>query len=207
MHHNVEEILDVYFVDDGCYMISHKQAAELVKRMRVLVATIVSIFSRLQLSVNMAKGKTEVFLLALWGKNATAEREKLRGADGLWLDIDDDERQVHCKVHVVSEYKHLGTWVSLRLKCMRHAKHKEDQVMASYSPLAVKVFGNRRIKTWLKMALMRALVLSRSCFNLHISAPRPWLLKRLNRVHMRVLRRIPGCINGVLANLTIRTEL
>ena len=46
MHHNVEEILDVYFVDDGCYM----------------VATIVSIFSRYHLSVNMATGKTEVML-------------------------------------------------------------------------------------------------------------------------------------------------
>ena len=33
------------------------------------------------------------------------DREKLRGAYGLWLDIDDDERQVHCKMHVVSEYK------------------------------------------------------------------------------------------------------
>ena len=46
VHHNVEENLDVYFVDDGCYMIANKQAAELVKRMRLLVATIVSIFSR-----------------------------------------------------------------------------------------------------------------------------------------------------------------
>ena len=34
-------------------------------------------------------------MLALRVKNATAEGEKLRGADGLWLDIDDDERQVH----------------------------------------------------------------------------------------------------------------
>ena len=56
--------------------------------------------------MNMPRGKTEV-MLALRGKNATAEREKLRSADGLWLDIDDDEGQVHCKVHVVSEYKHL----------------------------------------------------------------------------------------------------
>ena len=140
----------------------------------------------------MAKGKTEV-MLALRGENATSEREKLRGADGLWLDIDDDERQAHCKVHVVSEYKHLGTWVSLRLKCARDAKHKEDQAMASYSPLAVQVFGNKRIRTWLKMALMRSLVLSLSCFNLHISVPWPWLFKRLNRVLMRVLRRITRC--------------
>ena len=44
VHHNDEEILDVYFVDDGSYMIAHKQAAEIVKRMRLLAATIVSIF-------------------------------------------------------------------------------------------------------------------------------------------------------------------
>ena len=69
--------------------------------------------------------------------------------------------------------------------------------MASYSPLAVKVFGKSSIRTWLRMALMRSLVLSRACFNLHISVPGPWLLKRLNRVHMRVLRRISRCINGV----------
>ena len=31
-----EELLDAYFVDDGWYMIAHKQAAELIRRMRVL---------------------------------------------------------------------------------------------------------------------------------------------------------------------------
>ena len=45
VHHDCEEILDVYFVDDGCYMIAHKQAAELVKPMRLVLDTIVSIFS------------------------------------------------------------------------------------------------------------------------------------------------------------------
>ena len=77
--HGTEEILDVHFVDDGCFMITHKQAAELVGKMRVLMAAIVSIFSRFQLSVNMAKGKTEV-MLALRGKNATMERERSREA-------------------------------------------------------------------------------------------------------------------------------
>ena len=134
-HRNVEEILDVYFVDDGCYMIANKQATELVRRMRLLVATIVSIFSRFQLSVNMAKGKTEV-MLALRGKNATAEREKLRGPDGLWLDIDDDdERQVHCKVHVVSEYKHLGSWGELATemceRCQTQGRSGDGVVLAT----------------------------------------------------------------------------
>ena len=54
------------------------------------------------------------------------------------VDIDDVARQVHCKVHckvhVVLEDKHLGTWVSLRSRCMRDAKHKEEQAMASHSP-------------------------------------------------------------------------
>ena len=67
--------------------------------------------------------------------------------------------------------------------------------MASYSPLAVKVFGNGMDQDMaVRMAPMRSLVLSRSWFKLH---PRPWLLKRLNRVHMRVLRRITGCISGI----------
>ena len=34
--HGTEELLDAYFVDDGWYMIAHKQAAELIRRMRVL---------------------------------------------------------------------------------------------------------------------------------------------------------------------------
>ena len=94
---------------------------------------------------------------------------------------------MHCKVHVVSEYKHLGTWVSLRLNSMRDAKHKEDQAIASYSPLALKVFGNKRIRTWLKVALMRSLVLSRSCFNLHISVPRPLAFETLEQgAHARL---------------------
>ena len=132
-------------------------------------------------------------MLALRGNNATAEREAARRwwlVPGYWRWLETGSLQGV----VVSEYKHLRIWVSLRPKCVRDARHKEDQAMASYSPLAVKVFGNRRIRTWLNMALMRSLVLSRLCFNLHISVPRPWLLKRLNRVHMRVLRRIARCI-------------
>ena len=67
---------------------------------------------------------------------------------------------------------------------MRDAKHK---AMASYSTLTVKVFGNTRIRTSLKMALMRSLVLSRSCFNLHISVPRPWLFETLEQcAHARL---------------------
>ena len=172
VHHNVEEILDVYFVDDGCHMIAHKQAAELVKRMRLPVATIVSIFSRFQLSVHMAKGKTSCWRLGARMQRLSERSCEAPMACGWMLTVMRD--RCIARWHVVSEYTHLGTWVSLRLKCMRDAKHKEDQVMASYSPLAVKVFGNRRIRTS-KMALMRSLVLSSSCFNLHISVPRPWL--------------------------------
>ena len=73
VHHNVEEILDVYFGDDDCHMIAHKQAAELVKRMRLLVATIISIFSRFQF-VNLAKGKTEKVMLALTRMQRLSEK-------------------------------------------------------------------------------------------------------------------------------------
>ena len=188
--HGTEEILDVYFVDDGCYMIAHKQAAELVGRMRVLGddrLDLLEISAVSEHGQRKDRGHVGTSVQECGDREREREKKKLRCAVGFWLDIDDDERQVHCKVHVVSENKHLGTWVSLRSRCMRDAQQKEEHAMASYSPLAVKVLGNSWIRTWLRMAPIRSLVLSRSCFNLHISVPHPWLLKRLKQsAHARL---------------------
>ena len=63
--HGTEEILDAYFVDDGCYMIAHKQAAELVSRNACSASR--DRLDLLEISAVSEHGKTEV----------------LRGADGL----------------------------------------------------------------------------------------------------------------------------
>ena len=81
---NGEEILDVYFVDDGSCMIAHKQAAELVKRMRLLVATIVSIFSGFQMSVNMAKGRRRSCWLLGTRTQRLSERSCVAPMDRGW---------------------------------------------------------------------------------------------------------------------------
>ena len=69
--------------------------------------------------------------------------------------------------------------------------------MAAYSPIAIRVFGAPHIRLALKLFFVTSFVLSRCNFNIHIFDPEPFLIKRLNRVHLRVVRRIANKINGV----------
>eukprot|EP00973_Karenia_brevis_P037934 5231221-Karenia_brevis.AAC.1 len=54
------------------------------------------------------------------------------------------------RLHVVQDYKHLGTWVSISNNLNKDANYKEQQAMAAYSPLACRIFGTVVLKLWLK---------------------------------------------------------
>ena len=66
--------------------------------------------------------------------------------------------------------------------------------MCAYCPLAMKAFGAEQITVYLKLQLLRSLVLSRLLFNLHTVIPTKRFLSVLNDVYMRAIRRIHGCI-------------
>ena len=95
-------------------------------------------------------------------------------------------------LNIAQCYKHLGTKLSLDEVCMQDARHKEKSALGAYSPIAVKIFGSRFVFDWVKLMLMRSLILSRLLFNVHIVVPSRAYTKRLSSVYMRVLRRITG---------------
>ena len=69
--------------------------------------------------------------------------------------------------------------------------------MCAYAPISKKMFGYPRVRVWLKLHCFRTLIWSMCGFNHHIATPAACTTKRLNRVHLRVLRGITDCINGV----------
>ena len=107
-------------------------------------------------------------------------------------------------------YKHLGSWIEIGGAQVKDARHKESQGMAAYVPISRRVFGNAFVRLWLKVHFMHSLIMSRCLFNACVRLPAASMVKRLNRTHMKVLRRISGCINGVdtekgnVSNVTVR---
>ena len=187
---------DIFFVDDACYMVTAGTAKALLSRLRRVAALVHSIFEKVQLSVNYAKGKTEA-MVALRGKMASKAFAELRTDQGLRLKVDEPDLQVALEICVVTQYAHLGTTLQANGRQQANAKAREGKAMTSYAPISKKIFGCPRVSTWLKLHFLNSLIWTRCAFNLHIFPPAACVLKRANRVHMRALRRITDCISGV----------
>jgi hypothetical protein len=202
---------EVYFVDDAGFLVTTGTAMLLLKKLRRVSAIVHSTFKRVQLKVNYSQGKTEA-MVRLLGKSACLAFESLRGPDGLRLDVDEPDLDTHLHVHIVQAYAHLGTVIESNGRQEKNAKAKEEKAMCAYAPLSKKIFGCPRVRVWLKLHFFRTLIWSRCGFNHHIATPAACSTKRLNRVHLRVLRRITDCINGVsegahVSNVSVRRML
>ena len=180
-----EDVIDVIFVDDACFILLAKSPKLLDQAIQVLIKLLVEVFGRFQLGINWDKNKTEA-MIKYRGKKAKEAFESRRYEGKLSVAVPGTGR----RLHLVQEYKHLGRWVAIANNLNKDAKHREQQGMAAYSPLSCGIFGLLAVNLWLKMIFLDALVLSRVLSNAHIVAPTPFYKKKLNMCHMRVLRKI-----------------
>jgi len=127
-------------------------------------------------------------------KEATNCWREYEHEDGRYIVLPSSEflGSEHKKLLIVSSYKHLGTWVAADRNDFKDAKHKSQQALQAFIPIAMKVFGNAYVKLHLKLTLGCALVLSRLLYNVCIRVPSSAFMASLNTVYMRLMRRIYG---------------
>ena len=184
-----DNVVDAAFVDDEAIVLMAKSPALLDRAIDITLKAVFRIFSLLHLQINLAEGKTECFL-SYRGKHAVAKREARRGPDGkLRIDVPG----IHgLAVSVVGVYKHLGTFCSQSGDTFRNSLLRTQSAMASYSPIASKVFGADSIPQAHKLIFLSSLILSRLLFAVYVTVPSARDLTALNAVYMRALRRIVG---------------
>ena len=95
-------------------------------------------------------------------------------------------------VTVVSQYKHLGGVTEVGGNNVPEARARSVAAAESYSPLAVRVYGNVAFPLECRWSLMRSLVFSRLFFNLHIRVLTIAAMRVVNTMYMRCIRRLAG---------------
>lgn len=185
---STQTALHAAFIDDEALAIMAKQPRELDVAIDILMEVLFEVFENLHLLVNASPGKTEA-LLQYRGRGAKGHREARRAVDGQ-LRVKVPGRDLY--VNVVESYKHLGTYASLRDSSMVNAKYRAGATMRSYAPMSYKVFGSPLIDETHKIIFMRALLMTRLLFGIHILVPSARQLKQLNHSYMVIVRRIVG---------------
>ena len=181
-------VIDVAFVDDECIFIAAASPAVLDAAINVVLGIIVVAFDDARLEINWKPGKTEC-LLGYRGRRSSARLDARRiGAHGsLAVRVPGEAGMV---VSVVDSYKHLGVIVQANGGDLLDGQARFKSAMGAYTPLAMRIFASRVISPAIKFILMWSLVMSRLLFNAHVRTPTARLIKLLNGVYMRPIRRI-----------------
>ena len=185
----LRDVVEVSFVDDAAFALLASTPKALLKAIRMLLDTLIRVFTQFGLVLNFEKGKTEC-IVVLRGKHSSRVAEAIRGKAGFEFSLPAPyEKQT---LRAVQQYKHLGTHATCTGTYVVDAAHRASVSMQAYTPLAGKVFSSPHIPARLKVILMMYLILSRLLYNTHIWTPCARALGRLNTAYMRVVRRIFG---------------
>ena len=152
-------------------------------------------FFPLWVQVNWKQGKTESFVV-LRGRGALEERVKIENAGNV---IPLSNIPSSTSLRVVTDYAHLGSVINCKGSAGHDCPRRVSSAMASYVPLAGKIFGTRHIDCEIRMRLFMSLVVSRLIYGAQCwTGITRSIYTKLNSVYMRGLRRIAGrvCVDA-----------
>jgi hypothetical protein len=182
---------EVTYVDDEALAV----VATTAKRLRVTMQKVVAAYSRVfrsfGLEINWKKGKSEL-MWVLRGKRASEQLDMCRSPGGLLLNAEGLESGIH----VVASYAHLGGILSNSGSMVPEARARRSSMMASFGPLAVRIFGQQGFSMEMRLDMASSLLWSKLLYNVVTWTMQPQALKILDDAHMRVLRRIAGRMRG-----------
>ena len=186
-----EEVAEAAFVDDECIFITASSPGKLDMSIDTLLSNLVNIFNASGFKINWAKGKTEA-LLKYRGKNAAAHMTARCSSGEAFISLPANATAPH--VAVVSEYKHLGSYVAVSGAFMPDAEHRCSLAMNAFAPLAVRIFGAYDICIHIRIRFLESLVCSRLFYNTELwviaSTQSYAALRQLNKVYMHAARRV-----------------
>ena len=183
------------FVDDDTVLLCADSPSQLIYKICEATRIYVDTARKFGLTLNFDKGKTEA--LVSWGhkgRSQVLDHEAVIHQNGaLSLKI---LGQVQ-PLRLVSEYKHVGTWVSSAASPQRDISHKVAGATTGYLQAVSTVFSKKQYTRELRIRAMQALVESRLLSNAGGWADVTLLqMAKLESVRSRVLRKILECFRG-----------
>ena len=170
-------------------LIAASSASLLLKMFTIMVEELCHVLIALGFRVNWGEGKTEAFV-SLRGKNSHIHKQKLFEAGNI---IAIDPTCGSDSVRVVAVYKHLGSTLDSDGGHAPDVEFRVQRAMASYVPLARKVYGAPQLSRHVRLRLFFALVVSRLIYNMQTWGEMSRdHYKRVNATYMRGLRMIAG---------------
>ena len=154
---------DVSFVDDVAVALHGPSNAAVQQGIQSIITAFVKAAAKRGLDTNFDSGKTEI----LWsirgpGTRLCKTQLALAGQQLCWR-VDD----IDYAVHVVSAYRHLGTWLQDKGVCLRDAKQRAHHAKAAWGALARSFYSRRTISQATKTKVFQTLSISRMMYNVH----------------------------------------
>ena len=148
-------VVEATYVDDEALYLSSSSPKVLAYAVNTLLELLVAAFKRYAFVINWKRGKTEI-MLKMRGKNAKRVYTDIVGLhEGKQVLVLPDGSGF---VHVVQQYKHVGTVADVDCSLMPEVIARVSAAMNCYAPLAVKVFGSKEITNEVKLQLADSLI-------------------------------------------------
>ncbi|CAK0858575.1 unnamed protein product [Prorocentrum cordatum] len=184
-----QTVTDAAFIDDERIVTMAPTAARLRAAMDTVVVALAIVFSDFGLNINWSPGNTEG-MVHVMGYGAGPMLRALTHPDGRYLHAPSAKGLPAQKLILVDRYKHMGGIVQIDRGLGVDARHKAQQALHAYGPIARRVFGSPVVCDWLKFSLLQSLILSCLLYSAHIVAPTRGYIRTLQSPDMRVLRKM-----------------
>eukprot|EP00435_Cladocopium_sp_Y103_P051720 s604_g16.t1 len=155
---------DISFVDDVAYCVHTDTPAALSPALQCLASCLHDVARLRGLNLNYNKGKTEV-MMHYAGPGSRKVRSQIWHQQHATLPVVTEKGTSF--LHVVHEYKHLGSFVQDYAVNTKDARLRVAQAKQAVAQLQRSFFGKRNISTSTKTTVFRALVTSRHTFQAH----------------------------------------
>ena len=173
----MEREMEAAFVDDEAFVLMAPTCKQLDEAVDKCLSIITSTFTKYGLSINWRPGKTEA-LLRYRDKNSAKALDRRRlqcGKVAIRLPPQCGEQLLS----VGDCYMHLGGMVCVS------GNNRSSSALATYTPIAARVFGNRYILEYVKMSFVNSLIYSRLLFNCQVWEAIPNTISKLGGVQSR----------------------
>ncbi|CAE7191431.1 unnamed protein product [Symbiodinium sp. CCMP2456] len=181
---SLEQAWDATWADDSAYVVEDRCPERLVRKARRVGALVLGILTSHGMQPNVKPGKTS-YMIQLRGPGSTTARKRHFPKGKAALAIPD----LALEIPTVSQYRHLGGIIDLKLSFRPEARHRLAIASQAYDTAKKLLLNNRDLELPTRVALFEIAVTT-TYFNLALWRPHGPTWENLCSGHASLARRL-----------------